>query len=58
MPRIEELKRLLDRIAQTTSHYRIEIDYNGVDFKWKVPQHNVTAEELIVRNLKSRSQKC
>jgi hypothetical protein len=56
MTRLEELKRLLDKVATTGDHFRIEIDYNGSEFKWKIPQHNVTAEELIVRNFKSRSR--
>ena len=55
MPKVEELKRLLDKIAQTSNHYRIEIDYNGDEFKWKIPQHNITAEELIIRKVKPRS---
>ena len=52
MPNVEELKRLLDKVARTSDHFRIEIDYNGKEFKWKIPQHNVTADELIIRNLK------
>lgn len=54
MTKVEELKRLLDKVARTSDCFRIEIDYNGQDFKWKIPLHNVTAEELIVRNLRQK----
>jgi len=42
---VERCKDLLDRISRRTVRVRIEIDYDGREFTWKVPIHNATAEE-------------
>lgn len=54
MPSIKELTELLEKISRTTDKMRIEIDYDGKDFFWKVPIANLKAREFCPRNSKKR----
>lgn len=42
---LTELEELLRKVAKTNDPVRIEVDYNGREFHWKIPQHNITAEK-------------
>jgi hypothetical protein len=53
MPCVTELIELLKKIAKSKDHVHIEIDYDGVKFKWEVPQRNLTASEWTPRSEKS-----
>ena len=50
MARLDTLVELLKKISSTTDHVRVEVDYNGKEFFWKMPQQNITAEEWIPRS--------
>lgn len=52
MPDIKVLQELLDKISKTTAHVHIEIDYNGREFFWKIPQQNITAKEWSQREIR------
>ena len=55
MPKVETLIELLRKISRSAAHVRIEVDYNGREFFWKVPQQNITAEEWTPRELRERT---
>jgi len=57
MPGVESLIELLRKISKTTAHVRIEVDYNGREFFWKVPQQNITASEWGPREGGTRESK-
>lgn len=40
---LKELSQLLRRISKTTEHVHIDVDYDGREFRWKVPVKNMTA---------------
>jgi hypothetical protein len=46
---LAELEELLKKISQTKEHVHIEVDYDGKEFRWKVPRSNVTASEWVPR---------
>jgi len=52
MPAIEILVELLKKISASKAHVHMEIDYNGREFFWKVPQNNITASEWCARELR------
>jgi hypothetical protein len=54
MPNLGLLIELLEKISCTTAHVRIEVDYDGKEFHWKVPLNNVTASEWTPRVLRER----
>jgi hypothetical protein len=51
---VERLKRLLDKISKTTARVHIDVDYDGREFHWKIPQSNMTAEEWTSRDLRQK----
>ncbi len=42
---LEELSSLLRKISKTTIHIHIDVDYDGREFRWKVPVKNMTAAD-------------
>lgn len=54
MSKVKELIELLEKISRTTDKMRIEIDYDGKEFFWKVPIANLKAHEFCPRNNKKR----
>ncbi len=54
MPHVEVLTELLEKISRSTAHVRIEVDYDGREFHWKLPQQNITASEWCPRELRQK----
>jgi hypothetical protein len=55
MPDVEQLKELLDKIGKSTVKVHIDVDYDGREFHWKVPQKNPTASEWTPRELRNKA---
>jgi len=45
MPGVETLIELLRKISKSTDHVKIEGNYDGREWTWKVNESNVTASE-------------
>lgn len=51
---VEAFKELLDKVASTSTHVHIEVDYDGKEFTWTIPQRNMTAREWTPRDVRIR----
>ena len=49
MASLDRLKELLEKISKTSVPVRVEINYDGRTFKWRVPINNISAEEYVAR---------
>jgi len=47
MPKLHDLIMLLRKISETDEKTRVEIDFDGKEFRWKVPVSNMTAEQFV-----------
>jgi len=52
MPAVETLIELLRKISKSTDHVRVEVDYDGREFHWKLPQKDLTASEWTPKDNK------
>ncbi len=56
MPELSQLIELLEKVGKTTAHVRVEIDYDGREWYWKMPQSNITASEWTPRQLREKRE--
>jgi hypothetical protein len=52
MSSLQELIALLQKISRTTDKVQVQVNYNGVDFNWKVPIVNMKESEYLPRHKK------
>jgi hypothetical protein len=55
MPPIEILIELLRKIGKNNAHIHVNVDYDGKEFHWTIPQKNPTADEWCPRELRPKN---
>lgn len=55
--KLKQLIELLKKISTTKQRVHIDVDYNGIDFRWTVPFRNMHASQFIPSEFKDENER-